>query len=514
MLAADVTPRPQLMATYYEKLARIFWVSENPLFHAYAWYKFFALTMTQNKALGEEDRRNMASAAVLSALAIPIYSSGPGAGTFGSGSAMPGGLEVDAERDKKSKLATLLKHASLPSRDALLAELVSKGALKLVRPEVSALFRALQVDFSPLTLVTRVQPVLARLRADLAGPTLSPTGSLGGASGGVASNTLAQYVPNLERLVVFRLLQQLTAVYTTVKIDFFRGLIGGMSLSFLDVQKLIARAVKARQLTVRMDLRAGVMRLGADALETAAMRRQLTELAVRLQAVMDSMTPTAGGAAAAAAETKARERVDRRSTLFEAALRDMADAPGRAQARREEIEMRKDTEDRRRMIMARKVSERGGRVESIWAYGRRVHPLTRALARCSGGLPVCSTQCHLHNKRTLAILFTLRCLKGGRTLLSHLIDLGDTTHLALLLRPYPMRACRARPPYPLLTPDSILPLSHPISAPFPFSPRKWSASWRTTRRGALRRRRGCWKRSAGARRMPRARSWRARARTT
>ncbi len=76
MVTTDVQPKAQLMATYFEKLARIFWVSENYLFHAYAWYKFFDLSVKQNKALSEDDRRAMASAVLLAAMAIPNYASG------------------------------------------------------------------------------------------------------------------------------------------------------------------------------------------------------------------------------------------------------------------------------------------------------------------------------------------------------------------------------------------------------------------------------------------------------
>ena len=36
--------KPRLMATYYDKLTKIFHVSGNHLFHAYAWHKYYMLT--------------------------------------------------------------------------------------------------------------------------------------------------------------------------------------------------------------------------------------------------------------------------------------------------------------------------------------------------------------------------------------------------------------------------------------------------------------------------------------
>jgi hypothetical protein len=190
----------------------------------------------------------MASAVVLAALAIPVYAGGAGGGASAAagGAQQAGGLDIDSERDKKSKLAVLLRHSTIPSREALLADIsgafsfyitlpsyfspfllvsackscvhhlpavlsppAARGILKLVRPDVLQLYTLLEKEFSPLALVSRAQPLLAALRVEK-GATVASTGTLGGGSGS-AANTLSQYVGNLERLLVFRLVEQVRA---------------------------------------------------------------------------------------------------------------------------------------------------------------------------------------------------------------------------------------------------------------------------------------------------------------
>lgn len=41
--------KAKVMAVYYEKLTRIFWVSENYLFHAYAYFKYYVLSCESKK---------------------------------------------------------------------------------------------------------------------------------------------------------------------------------------------------------------------------------------------------------------------------------------------------------------------------------------------------------------------------------------------------------------------------------------------------------------------------------
>lgn len=73
MCMVKKTPKPQMMAIYYSKLTKIFWMSESHLYHGYAWYKLFILQKSYNKNLTHKDLQLMASAVLLAAISVMPY---------------------------------------------------------------------------------------------------------------------------------------------------------------------------------------------------------------------------------------------------------------------------------------------------------------------------------------------------------------------------------------------------------------------------------------------------------
>jgi len=184
-------------------------------------------------------------------------------------------------------------------------------------------------------------------------------------------------------------------VYSTVRLAHFRELVAGLTLSFNDVEKLIVRCVKNRQLAVRVDHRngargaaagaaalrhlcltpappprppAGCLYLGNESLETTETRRQLTLLATRLQSLVTAILPA--DAPAAAGRAGIREAV--------CALARGAQGKGvhDAASRRKIIERRKEDEERLKQQRDREVREGVG--EAKGREGER-----RGRARCS-----------------------------------------------------------------------------------------------------------------------------------
>ena len=123
-------PKSKVMATYYEKLIKIFWVSENYLFHAYAWFKYYTLCESFNKNLTDAEKCEMASSVVLAALAIPSL------GDDADNAADMAEKAIDestasAALLKNQHMAGLLGFNTNPSRSGLMNDLNARRLLEL-----------------------------------------------------------------------------------------------------------------------------------------------------------------------------------------------------------------------------------------------------------------------------------------------------------------------------------------------------------------------------------------------
>jgi translation initiation factor 3 subunit A len=362
-----VKEKPKVLEVYFEKLARIFWVSENHLYHAYACSRYLDVAM-RDESISEDAKRQMASAVALAALAIPFQASAA-TGSADVGLSSAGDAEAEEnplEREKRLKLSALFKIAgsAAPTRETLLAELQSKGILRRARPEIAVLFRALETEFQPLALVQKVMPILAKLREPAAAPAAAAPAFI---------PPLAQYVPLLERLVVVRLVEQLSAVYSSVRMSHVHALLASgsvpLAVSGHEVERLLVRMVRSGRLSARIDHKGGALRFvlpghgvtaphplkaAAEGAATAAestptslesaplLRRQLMDLAVRLQAVPAVTLPatsatTASSAAGVAGVSKAKSA----SALYGVAFALLDTERRETQRRILEIEARK-----------------------------------------------------------------------------------------------------------------------------------------------------------------------------
>lgn len=278
MCMVKKTPKPSLMVVYYAKLTEIFWISGSHLYHAYAWLKLFLLQKNFNKNLSQKDLQIIASSVVLAALSVPPYDHTRAASH----------LELENEKERNMRMANLINFNLDPkpesrevlSRSALLQELVSKGVMSCVLPEVKDIYHLLEYEFLPLDLALKVQPLLNKIT--------KLGGKLASASS-VPEVQLSKYVLSLEKLATLRLLQQASKVYQTITIESLSQMIPFFGFSV--VEKISVDAVKHKFLTMKVDHMNGAVSFNILNLESDGLRNHLTLFAESLNKARSMIYP-------------------------------------------------------------------------------------------------------------------------------------------------------------------------------------------------------------------------------
>ncbi|OAV92739.1 hypothetical protein PTTG_02526 [Puccinia triticina 1-1 BBBD Race 1] len=231
-------PKSHVMSAFYEKMIKVFGVGENHLFHAAAYNKYF--TIQANIVADQPEKlKKLSGLVLLSALAVPVV--GPNTSTHESHRKVREN-EEDANslaKTKLGRLASLLGLTSLPTRANLLKDALMRGVLKKSSPELRSLYEILEVDFHPLSITSKIQPILQQLSED---------------------EETKRYLEPLKEVVLTRLFQQLSQVYDSLKLNRVIKLASfgdsdpeNLRVTRIRVEKFLMEACKRGELEVTLD---------------------------------------------------------------------------------------------------------------------------------------------------------------------------------------------------------------------------------------------------------------------
>jgi len=257
--------KPKTLAQYYECLAKIFWDSDYYLYHAYACLQYFNLARKSKKQITPDELRSMATKVVLATLAVPTKNST--AGGIGSLNVVSNDEKIVSE--SFSKIAKLLGSSVIPSRENLIRDLKNNRTLEHALPGVKELFNLLESEFSPLNLSKKATPQVKVLDAD---------------------EDLKKYVKAINKLIMVRILEQLSVVYKTISLKKFCNLLDVKE--FTQIETMVVECAKHGIIKVKIDYLRQALVFGAEGFETTEVSGQLANIAHKLVNAIHLITPT------------------------------------------------------------------------------------------------------------------------------------------------------------------------------------------------------------------------------
>eukprot|EP00922_Rhytidocystis_sp_ex-Travisia-forbesii_P049216 GHVS01073300.1.p1 GENE.GHVS01073300.1~~GHVS01073300.1.p1 ORF type:complete len:847 (-),score=149.92 GHVS01073300.1:83-2623(-) len=271
------------LATYYDELGKLLWVSDNCLFHALARIRYFLHIKQFKKVVSSADMEQLATRVVLSVVAIPAENNRikGGGGVEELGTNEVGVMSID----NKKKLAAILGQPSIPTRDFLKLILSSKDIVACASPAAQEIYNLIEDDFTPLKLCSQALPLLNSL-------------------------TDTEYVSALKRVVFHKMITQLSTVYNSMSIDYFTTDICTEDfLPWVEAEKLVVSLVEQGQVQIRLDYAQRALYFGSACTDaTVAMRHNLSNLAKQLAQGVQAFKRGQLGVEAAAADKEERER--------------------------------------------------------------------------------------------------------------------------------------------------------------------------------------------------------------
>ena len=227
MKLSTAPPKASTLARYYQNIAKVFFVSGDSLLHTVALNKFYNLFLNNPNATPEQFQE-YTSTIFLSVLAVKLDD-------------LP-----TVGYNRSFRLYRLLGLEGKPNRKETMDALLQEDFFKYVDEDVKALYTAMEVEFSAVSIKEQLKQLL---------PKLSP------------KSYFSQYIPAIRDVIVRRIIVEASAKNTSMKLADIYSLVSlpePFELSNWNIEKALLEAAVEDYVSFTIDHAAGEIVFAQD----------------------------------------------------------------------------------------------------------------------------------------------------------------------------------------------------------------------------------------------------------